>query len=73
MGSIFAAMRRCQLFDGIPEEKYQNVLNCLHGEVRAIVVWPVSQDRGRGNPTDPCTPSHSARMLGGSGTGVVRI
>ena len=32
MGSIFAAMRRCQLFDGIPEEKYQNVLNCLHGE-----------------------------------------
>ena len=36
MGSIFAAMRRCQLFDGIPEEKYQNVLNCLHGEVRAI-------------------------------------
>lgn len=34
MGSIFAAMRRCQLFDGIPEEKYQNVLNCLHGEVR---------------------------------------
>ena len=37
MGSIFAAMRRCQLFDGIPEEKYQNVLNCLHGEVRTVL------------------------------------
>ena len=36
MESIFTAMRRCQLFDGIPEDKYQNVLNCLHGEVRTI-------------------------------------
>lgn len=29
MNPITTVMRQCRLFDGIPEEKYQNVLACL--------------------------------------------
>ena len=36
MQSVFAAMGRCPLFEGIPEEKYPNVLTCLQGEARAV-------------------------------------
>lgn len=36
MQSVFAAMGRCPLFEGIPEEKYPNVLTCLRGEARAV-------------------------------------
>ncbi len=32
MDPITTVMRQCRLFDGIPEEKYQNVLACLRGE-----------------------------------------
>lgn len=31
MQSVFAAMGRCPLFEGIPKEKYSNVLTCLQG------------------------------------------
>ena len=31
---ITTVMRQCRLFDGIPEEKYQNVLACLRGETK---------------------------------------
>lgn len=36
MQSVFAAMGRCPLFEGIPKEKYPNVLTCLQGEARAV-------------------------------------
>ena len=34
MNPITTVMRQCRLFDGIPEEKYQNVLACLRGETK---------------------------------------
>ena len=34
MDPITTVMRQCRLFDGIPEEKYQNVLACLRGETK---------------------------------------
>lgn len=30
MNDIYPILRTCSFFDGIPEEKYPNVLNCLH-------------------------------------------
>lgn len=30
MKRIIDVMCRCHLFDGIPEDKYKNVLNCLN-------------------------------------------
>ena len=36
MDPITTVMRQCRLFDGIPEEKYQNVLACLRGETKSF-------------------------------------
>lgn len=36
MDPITTVMRQCRLFDGIPEEKYQNVLACLRGEPKSF-------------------------------------
>ena len=36
MNPITTVMRQCRLFDGIPEEKYQNVLACLRGETQIV-------------------------------------
>ena len=36
MNPITTVMRQCRLFDGIPEEKYQNVLACLRGETKSF-------------------------------------
>ena len=37
MQSVFAAMGRCPLFEGIPEEKYPNVLTCLRRSIQIAV------------------------------------
>ena len=42
MDPITTVMRQCRLFDGIPEEKYQNVLACLRGETKLFVRMPSS-------------------------------
>ena len=36
MDPITTAMRQCRLFDGIPEEKYKNVLACLQGDIKSF-------------------------------------
>ncbi len=36
MERLFAALRRCKLFEGIAEEKYRPVLHCLRGEVEEV-------------------------------------
>ena len=42
MDPITTVMRQCRLFDGIPEEKYQNVLACLRGDPNRFVRMPSS-------------------------------
>ena len=34
MKRIIDVMCRCHLFDGIPEDKYKNVLNCLNAQLK---------------------------------------
>ena len=52
MQSVFAAMGRCPLFEGIPKEKYPNVLTCLQGEARAVSVSYTHLDVYKRQPCD---------------------
>lgn len=36
MDTIVSVMRKCHLFDGIPEEKYDDVLSCLQAKQKSV-------------------------------------
>ena len=51
MKRIIDVMCRCHLFDGIPEDKYKNVLNCLNAQLKTYakdaVILHIGEQQGR--------------------------
>lgn len=51
MKRIIDVMCRCRLFDGIPEDKYKNVLNCLNAQLKTYakdaVILHIGEQQGR--------------------------
>ena len=51
MKRIIDVMCRCHLFDGIPEDKYNNVLNCLNAQLKTYakdaVILHIGEQQGR--------------------------
>ena len=54
MNPITTVMRQCRLFDGIPEEKYQNVLACLRGETKLFRKDAILLQIGEGQAARRC-------------------